>query len=66
MNIHKLTDVKKTIDERAATFDGAMHHSVMCGSPLTSEGVLGVVLMAAIGTAWMISCTRRSKRGMLI
>jgi hypothetical protein len=29
MNVHKLTDVSKTIDERAATFDGAIHNSVM-------------------------------------
>jgi hypothetical protein len=25
MNVHKLTDMSKTLDERAATFDGAMH-----------------------------------------
>ncbi len=31
MNVHKLTDVNKTMDEKAATFDGAMHNSVMCG-----------------------------------
>ena len=29
MNVHKLTDVGKTIDERAATFDGAVHNSIM-------------------------------------
>ena len=26
-NVHKLTDAAKTIDERAATFDGALHNS---------------------------------------
>ena len=29
MNVHKLTDVSKTIDERGATFDGPMHCSNM-------------------------------------
>jgi hypothetical protein len=36
MNVHKLTDVSKTIDERGATFDGALHNSVMCPTPRNS------------------------------